>query len=418
MLTLYLLDDFLKTSIVIPTYWRGPAADGNTCEFESDFIYDQASPLDSEGTLGQTLESLSVLEGVDDFAVMVLAVPTRTELKQAVELRVQTIVAQFEYKYPIMVIGPEEIMLWRQRLAARGLYQYDHFLSLDGYANVRNMCLMAAVLSSADVAVFFEDGEVYEDPEYLRKALEFIGGNHDGSFVGGVAGCLRRQDDSLLLPATDEAWQDKWGMVSSMNQAFARIDEQPRLMKTPYANGGNMVVHRDIFEKVPFDPTIPRGEAVDYLMNARLSGYDFFLDNDLWIKQAPSSQCAPSWFQLRLDIIRFARERAKLAAARSGAGGTDSDIDPAEFEPYPGRFLHDDLHDIVFETSMEMASEYYFKGREEDASECIMNIAISKAEATVSSDPLEKYIEYQQQWQEFISIVPNAGIWHPETVSD
>lgn len=406
----------MKTTIVIPTYWRGPAADGNTCEFESDFVYEHASPLDSEGTLARTLESLSILRDAGEFAVVVIAVPTRSELKQAVELRVETIVAQFEYRYPVMVIGPDQVMLWRQRLASRGLYQYDHLLSLDGYANVRNMCLLAAVLTGSDVAVLFEDGEVYEDPEYLDKALQHIGRVHQGKFVGGIAGCMLRQDDSFLLPEAGEGWEQKWGMIASKNEIFARISEMQSLQPTSYAYGGNMVIHRKVFSQVPFDPTIPRGEAVDYLMNARMAGYDFFLDRDLWIREVPSPICAPEWFQLRLDVIRFARERAKLGAAETGGG--EASMDSAELDPYPGRFLGADLHDIVFEASIAMAGEYYASGKEQDAEESIMNIAISRAESGIGIAPLEEYISFRQQWQEFISIVPEIDIWHPESAAD
>ncbi|RJQ44927.1 MAG: hypothetical protein C4534_05835 [Gaiellales bacterium] len=407
----------MKATIVIPSYWRGPAAAGSACGFESDFIYESASPLDSEGTLGQALESLDVLRDKEDVSVAVVAVPTRDELKQAVELRVQTIVAQFEHKYPIMVIGPEEIMLWRRRLASKGLYQYDHFLSLDGCANVRNVCLLASVLSSAEAAVIFDEGAALEDPEYIFKALEFVGGQHDGGFVGGVTGHFRHTDGSPLLPLSMDGWQGKWGGIDSMNRALSLISEGPRLKKAPFTFGGNMVIHQQVFENVPYDPSIPRGEDMDYLMNARLFGYDFYMDSDLWTRRDEPERCAPPWFDLRQDIIRFARERAKLNALADGDAGLSA-ASAGDFDPFPGRFLRDDLHDIVFETSMEMAGGYYSAGREADAGECIMNIAISRAETGIRQDALAEYVAYQRQWQEFIGIVPATGIWDPEFISD
>lgn len=408
----------MKATIIIPTYWRGPAADGGACELVSDYVYDTATPLDEQGTLGRALESLSVLDTEEEFAVVVVAVPSRTELKQSVELRVRLIVAEFEHRYPIMVIGPDEIRLWRQRLADKGLFQYDHFLSLDGAAQVRNVCLLAASLTGADVAVMFSDDVVYDDPQYIRKALEFVGGHHEGSFVGGVTGYYRRNGDSPRVPSATDPWQEKWGDIESINDTLRLVDREPRLKKSPFACGGNMVIHRDVYENIPFDPNIPRGESADYLMNARLFGYDFFLDSELWIRlEERPPGCAPAWHRLRLDIIRFARERAKLLAPRGPADGLARPA-PEDFDPYPGRFLKDNLHDIVFETSMEMAGDYYDSGREDDAGECIMNIAISKAEAVVKTDPLSDYIAYQRLWQEFIGIVPQLGIWHPENTSD
>jgi hypothetical protein len=58
----------LKATIVIPTYWRGPSESGVACEYESDYIFDRATPLDQEGTLARALESLAVLESPTEFA--------------------------------------------------------------------------------------------------------------------------------------------------------------------------------------------------------------------------------------------------------------------------------------------------------------------------------------------------------------
>ena len=48
----------MKTTIVIPTYWRGPVSEAPLCTLESDYRYDHATPLDAEGTLGRALDSL------------------------------------------------------------------------------------------------------------------------------------------------------------------------------------------------------------------------------------------------------------------------------------------------------------------------------------------------------------------------
>lgn len=405
----------MKATIVIPTYWRGPIAEAPMCSLESDYLYDHATPLDSEGTLARALESLSVLESDEEFAVAVVAACSRSEIKQAVEIKVQTIIAQFDYQFPLLLIGPDELVVWRKRLAESGMFEYDDFLSLDGYSNIRNMCLLAAFLTGADVAILFDDDQVYEDPEYLKKALEFIGKEHEGSFVGGIAGYYIRPDGQYLLPPAPTEWERKWGNHEAMNDAFRLIGEPPRLKKTSFVFGGNMVIHRSLFEKIPFDPRVPRGEDIDYLMNAKFFGYDFFLDNELSIRHLPPPKCAPPWYRLRHDIVRFARERAKLE-------GQDSKglrkVTAEELDPYPGRFLKHDFHDLVFDTSMEMASEYIEAGMEEDARECLVNIAISKAESTVHDDPLSDYIAYQQRWEEFLRLLPGIGIWQPGNDTD
>jgi len=385
------------------------------CTLESDFRYDHATPLDTDGTLARALSSLSILDDEEGFAVAVVAAPTRTEIKQAVQLKVQSIIAQYDYDFPMLMIGPDELVFWRRRLASAGMSEYDEFFSLDGYSNIRNMCLLAAVLTGADVAILFDDDQVYEDPDYLKKATEFIGREHQGRPVSGIAGYYMNPDDSYLLPPAELEWQRKWGNREAMNEAFGIIGQEPRLKPTPFVFGGNMVIHRSLFEKVPFDPTVPRGEDIDYLMNARFFGHEFLLDNQLWIRHLPPPKCSPPWHQVRMDIIRFARERAKLATQHDGWVRHASSED---FDPYPGRFLRDDFHDLVMETSLEMASEYIEAGMEEDASECMVNIAISKAEARLRGDPFGEYLAYQQRWEEFIRVLPTIGIWSAVDGSD
>lgn len=399
----------MKTTIVIPTYWRGPVSEAPICSLESDFLYDHATPLDSEGTLGRALDSLSILEAGEGFSVAVVAASTRVEIKQAVELKVQSIIAQYDYDFPLLMIGPDELTFWRRRLATAGMAEYDQFLSLDGYSNIRNMCLLAAVLTEADVAILFDDDQVYEVPAYLKKATEFIGRRHEGSDVTGIAGYYVNENGSVKVPPADLEWQRLWGNREAMNQAFGIIAGPPRLKPTPFVFGGNMVIHRSLFEKVPFDPLVPRGEDIDYLLNARFFGHEFLLDNELWIRHLPPPRCAPPWFQIRQDIIRFARERAKLAT-QHGMDGIKH-VTAADLDPYPGRFLKDDFHDLVLLTSMEMASNYMEAGMEEDARECMVNVAISKAESRVKGDPFGDYLAYQRRWEEFIRVLPTIGIW-------
>jgi len=378
------------------------------CTLESDFLFDHATPLDHEGTLSRALASLSVLEAEEGFVVAIVAAPTRSEIKQAVQLKVQSIVAQFDYDFPMMLIGPDELVFWRKRLAASGMAEFDQFFSLEGYSNIRNMCLLAAALTGADVAILFDDDQVYDDPDYLSKATEFIGREHEGRKVTGIAGYYLNQDESYLVPPAELEWQRKWGNREAMNEAFNIIDQRPRLKPTPFVFGGNMVIHRSLFEKIPFDPMVPRGEDIDYLMNARFFGHEFLLDNQLWIRHLPPPKCAPPWFQIRQDIIRFARERAKLATQHNSWVKKAA---PEDFDPYPGRFLRDDFHDRVMETSFEMASEYIEAGMEDDASECMVNIAISKAESHLKGDPFGDYLAYQKSWEEFMRVLPTIGIW-------
>ena len=66
-----------------------------------------------------------------------------------------------------------------------------------------------------------------------------------------------------------------------------------------------MILHRELFECVPFDPLVTRGEDVDYLINSRMFGFSFFLDNTLSIKHLPQPKSHPQWKRLREDCLLY-----------------------------------------------------------------------------------------------------------------
>ncbi len=87
-------------------------------------------------------------------------------------------------------------------------------------------------------------------------------------------------------------------------------------------------------------------------------------------------------------------------------------------DPYPGRFLRDDFVDIVIGTSLEMATAYLARGQDRDAQECMVNIAIAKAENRIQDDPFNEYLEFQQRWAEFVQLAPEIKIWSPPSGTD
>ncbi len=400
----------MKATIVIPTYWRGAAAEADTRIDEADYRFAGATPVDEEGTLAQVLEGIGGLDHDDEFMVVVVAVPTRRELSQAVQLKVESITARFDYGIPLLMVGPVHVARWRRRLLEAGREDYEEFLHLDGYADARNLALLMAVLTDADVAVLLEDDVLVRDADHLRRALEFVGGRYGGSFVSGVTGCLRGNDD--LEPQSRRRWRSLWG---GNGHACADGDEdgQPRLRPATFAFGGNMVIHRTMFEKVPFDPRVPGREASDYLINGRFLGFEFFADRELWVRRLTGGDRAPLWYGLRQDIVGFNIDRAKL---RHPAG--EGSLAAEDLDPYPGRFLRDDLHDLVLQTCLEVATEYLADGREREAEECMSNIAISKAEAAGRVDAFSEYLSFQRRWQEFVAAAPALDAWRLDALED
>jgi len=194
---------------------------------------------------------------------------------------------------------------------------------------------------------------------------------------------------------------DRFGMKA---KAFDEIIGcQPRVKRTPFAFGGAMIIHRDMFQSVPFDPHITRGEDIDYVINSRMYGFSFFLDNTLSIKHLPVPKKHPQWKRIREDIYRFVYERAKIASQYKT--GNMVMVTPEDFDPYPGEFLREDLDEKIFRSSMMLATDYMLKGDSEGCAEALNNIAISQRDAKPNFDAFSRYRLNQKLWEQISSIV-------------
>jgi len=136
-------------------------------------------------------------------------------------------------------------------------------------------------------------------------------------------------------PRTGNIFLDKSAVMNEGTRALR--DTPGRLVPTPVAFGGNMIFHCDLFTRVGFDPGITRGEDIDYLINAHLAGYRFWLDKKLVITHLPPEACGTlPYAKLVQDVYRFVYEREKLRLAG---------VNVVQFDPYPGRFLRDDVEE-------------------------------------------------------------------------
>lgn len=97
-----------------------------------------------------------------------------------------------------------------------------------------------------------------------------------------------------------------------------------------------MGVYWKMFEKVPFDPCITRGEDMDLLVNARMFGFEFLLDTKLRVLHLPGERRS-QWSEMRQDLFRFLYMRRKILAQKNIGNIKQVSID--SLEPYPGYFL-------------------------------------------------------------------------------
>jgi len=320
--------------IVIPTYWTWGSgrADGPV-----EVVYDHPTPVDGESTLPCLLESLAALEG-PQFSVLILTAATHPELEEAAAARVTGFIAPFRaqhgrgYRAPTVQATEADAAFIRQRHPGLAAH-----VQMRGYAGVRNLQLLLPHALGAEVIVALDDDEVVA-PDYLQTALHFVGCEHGGGRVLGLAGFYLDADGDVMLPERSRTGNVFLDKSAIMNEGTRALQSAPgRLAPTPVAFGGNMVFHRDLFTRVGFDPGITRGEDIDYLINARLAGYRFWLDKELVITHLPpEAYGALPYAKLMQDVYRFIYEREKLRLAST---------DPALFDPYPGCFLRDDVEE-------------------------------------------------------------------------
>jgi len=195
-----------------------------------------------------------------------------------------------------------------------------------------------------------------------------------------------------------------------MNEAFEQIiGRGPRLKETPFVFGGNMIVHREIFTRIPFDPNVTRGEDIDFLINMRMFGYKFFLDNTLSIKHLPPPKSHSIWKQLREDIYRFVFERAKLRDQDTTVEGMVS-VSAEELSSYPGVFLKDDLEEKVARACMILADDYRAEGKEADRAETLKNIDIATGEAHPVENTFHQLLTIQKLWEQMMEFASQEKI--------
>lgn len=389
----------MKITMTIPSYWTRESKVGWK---EVDTVYDHPTPLDCQGTLLRAVSSIATLKD-KRFQLIILAVPTAGEIEAQIEKKVAGIIQSVlaDLQTEILLFGPTQLSQMHELLIGDGKKEYADLLQLRGYSNVRNLCMFIPHILGSDAAILIDDDEVFEDPDFIFKTKEFIGKQVNGKTVHAVAGYYVQPDGDYKLKKEFRPWTKYWDQYDRMNKAFDKIiGAQPRLKETPFVFGGNMVIHRNLFTRVPFDPKVPRGEDIDFLINAKMFGFSFFLDNQLSIKHLPPPKTHPVWRRLREDIYRFMYERAKIEAQKPTPGMTK--VRPEEFDPYPGCFLKSDLEDKIEKSCRLLSEEYLAQGDKKGSDEALKNIELARSEAVLQFDPFQNLVDLQKRWQELM----------------
>ncbi|MDR0491618.1 MAG: cyclic nucleotide-binding domain-containing protein [Oscillospiraceae bacterium] len=391
----------MRKVVLIPTYW---SRDKEDSWHEGDAVYDHPTPVDEDGTLQRTLESMKKLK-YKDFKLVLLVCPTTPEVADRAEKRVVDIVRRAKLKAETYIFTISDLERVAGIIYERDIHRRtSSLLTMAGYANVRNMCLLCADILAADAAILIDDDEVFEKTDFIERSVEFLGKRIYGDVVYGMAGYYVNKHDQYYDDVKTESWMSYWDRFGAKAAAFDEIIGcPPRVKRTPFAFGGAMILHRDLFQSVPFDPQITRGEDIDYVINSRMFGFSFFLDNTLSIKHLPVPKKHPQWKRIREDIYRFVYEKAKISSQYKT--GNMVMVSPEDFDPYPGEFLRDDLDEKIFRSNMMLAADYMLKGDAEGCAESLNNIAISRKDALPNYDAFARYRHNQKLWEQINAVI-------------
>ena len=401
--------------VIIPTYWAptGFAPDNGSV------TYDHPTPLNNSETLTRCLESLQLIDGVE-FDVLIVSGASTPEIVHEMGQRVCDIAERVRSKLPgkLFVFTGDRIPFCKEVLEKLP-HEVESFLSIDGYSNVRNTMLILASVLQAKVVVMVDDDEYVTDSDFLGKVIRRLGTRVGGKVVDGLAGYYVTPDGEWETSELDDPWATYWPKNRMINKTYKKLlegEDLPDLVETPMVFGGCMALTHHIYQKIPFDRRVPRGEDMDYLLNARMFGYHFFMHRGWSIVHAPPPKSHPIWKRMRMDIARFFIERQKILQQTKRINMTRVEVE--DLMPYPGFFMADDLMDRIYRTSNLLAIEYLAKGKSREAMECLENISFAKKFEEDPRNGFSNLLELQTIWQNLHDAIAESNDCREEVISE
>ena len=170
-----------------------------------------------------------------------------------------------------------------------------------------------------------------------------------------------------------------------------------RLSRSNHVCGGCMVLHCQAFRRLSFDPWIPRGEDLDYMLNLRMYGSDIWFDNQLNVKHLPPSIVSEG-VRFRQDIFRWLYEYRKLEYSRTQIDLLQ--IKPSDLDPYPGPFLRNDIAKRIKRTAILRSFGRPDKKEYRNAAS-----ATTKEAAVYAQRNCQNYFEFQRIWPNLMNAI-------------
>lgn len=382
--------------IVIPTFIsaRRRKEGGNILT-----TYDHTTPLSQPGELGRCLKSLQKVDGLGQIVILVVSEPS-IEI-QAAE-KVQALASQFPH-LNIVVVGAPEHNLIQQRMEQLGLGKLHKEIGLAGYGAMRNMGLVVANVLGFDSVVFVDDDEIIEDRDFLKKAMYGLGKlTKKGIPILAKTGFYYNAEKNYLSMSQDKWYNRFWQQGKAFNKWITRAMKGPRLSRSNHVCGGCLAIHKEAFKRVSFDPWIPRGEDLDYMLGLRMYGSDIWFDNQWDLIHLPPETLSEGT-RFKQDIYRWLYEYRKVEYSRTQIDLLQ--VKPSSLEPYPGPFLEPGIDKRIRKTALLRSIGKSDKKGYRQAAKAAAGDAAKYAERNCSN-----YFEFQFVWPELMARMENDTI--------
>ncbi|MDR0350739.1 MAG: hypothetical protein LBH64_04220 [Coriobacteriales bacterium] len=330
--------------IVIPTY---VGAKRKTPSYNVVATYDHVTPVTHQGELPRCLASLRDNE---ISAPILLLVVSDGPVEYEAAIKIREIAAAYAATLDLRVIDAGILAQFHARAEQLGLAAVKEGVSLSGYGATRNLGLVAAAVLGFTEVIFIDDDELVVSPDFLEEALYGLGRlSKKGIPVLVKSGFYTDRSGHWKSRATNAWYNRYWEQGELFNKWITKAMRAPRLSRSNVLYGGLMAIHREAYRRVAFDPWIPRGEDLDYLLNVHMYGGGVWFDNKWSIQHLPPTERNEAQ-RFKQDIYRWIYEHRKLEFSKTQIDLLQ--IQPHSFDPYPGPFLENSITSRVFVTAL------------------------------------------------------------------
>lgn len=361
--------------------------------------YDHPSTPGRADELRRCLQSLRF---VRDLGRIMVIVGGEDDCLQEAAATVEATVNEFP-DLDILVISEPENRLIHQRLAQLGVDDMEKAVGTTGYAAIRNLGLVVSAVLGHDAVVFLDDDEVVDDPDFLHAAMYGLGKlTKRGVPILAKSGFYYNTDGTYLSMSQNKWYNRHWQQGRTFNKWIEQAMYGARLSRSNHVCGGCLALHQEAFKRLAFDPWIPRGEDLDYMLSLRMYGSNIWFDNQWSLRHLPP-ETADEGQRFLQDIYRWLYEYRKLEFSRTQIDLLQ--IPPSSLQPYPGPFLQPGLTKRIKKTAFRRSLTRPNKRSYRMAAKAATNEAAAYAEKNCS-----KYFGFQYVWPELMNRVTGDSI--------